>query len=166
MQKKKRLQKSTECTTCRIYWETPISLGYIFLMLMPKLHWNPQFYNNQQVGRETQTNSYLESLLAADNNWHVVWPQNLWLSVMSIMYSTTFREKNKARGFILGRDASGKFSIPSNKCLLLISTYTAPAEWVGWKHIDIVVALHRCRLALRVFQFDSFPYPSENSNSQ
>ena len=49
----------------------------------------------------------------------------------------------------LGKGCLGKFSIPSNKCLLLISIYTAPAEWVGLKHIDIVVALHRCRLTLR-----------------
>ena len=41
--------------------------------------------------------------------------------------------------------ASGKFSIPSKKCLVLISIYTVP-EWVGWKHFDIAVALDRCRL--------------------
>lgn len=84
-------------------------------------------------------------LLAADNDWHVVWPQNLWLSVISIMYAKTYGEKNKWGCLILGRDASGKFSIPSKKWLLLISIYTVP-EWVGWKHIDIVVALDRCRL--------------------
>ena len=41
--------------------------------------------------------------------------------VISIMYSKTFGKKNKGGGLILGRDASGKFSIPSKKCLLLIS---------------------------------------------
>ena len=45
----------------------------------------------------------------------------------------------------LGKGCLGKFSIPSKKCLLLISIYTVP-EWFGWKHIDIVVALHRRRL--------------------
>ena len=51
------------------------------------------------------------------------------------MCSKTFRGKNEAGGLILGRDASSKFSIPSKKCLLLISIYTVPAEGVGWKHI-------------------------------
>lgn len=87
----------------------------------------------------------LNPLLAADNDWRVVWPQNLWLSVIFMMYFKTFGKKNEGGCLILGRDASRKFSIPSKKCLLLISIYTVP-EWVGWKHIDIVVALHRCRL--------------------
>ena len=34
-------------------------------------------------------------LLAADNDWHVVWPQNLWLSVITIMYFKTFGKKTK-----------------------------------------------------------------------
>ena len=34
-------------------------------------------------------------LLAADNDWHFLWPQNLWLSVITIMYSKTFGKKRR-----------------------------------------------------------------------
>lgn len=37
----------------------------------------------------------LNPLLAADNDWRVVWPQNLWLSVIFMMYFKTFGKKTK-----------------------------------------------------------------------
>ena len=143
--KKKRLQKST--VQLNLVKDTHF-LGTYFL----KKCWcqscteTPSYFTITSKWKQKLKQIHIwNPLLAADNDWHVVWPQNLWLSVIFMMYFKPFGKKTKGDAWSWEGMHPVNFPFQVKKCLLLISIYTVP-EWVGWKHIDIVVALHRCRL--------------------